>query len=450
MSPRTWAASPSTCRARRSSTTARSAPSIHAQDVRPCGDPALADLAVIVRGADTDRHDLAPQCAGCSPWRSASRPAMATTITPCCATGLVVYDGLFAWLRARQGASGTTGRARRERDGGRPMGGAARRRRPSRRASPRPPGCGPRWASCRSAARPARSPCCTASSSTSGAGSTSAVSSTRSTTARCCPARRRSSSPPISAGSCTGRAAASWPARSSSSRAPSSCSASRSSTCSGSGVPLVEGLFFGIKAAVLAIVVEAVIRIGRRAMKTCFLSALVGRGLPRLPGAEGAVPARHPRRPASSASLLAHARARMLLALKPASSRRPLEPLAGQPAAGGRRRRRSPGSPCGGRRSRSAALLLGARHILVELGLFFSKLAVVTFGGAYAVLAWLADAAVNAKGWVARRRDDRRPRARRDDAGPDHPGQPVRRLPRRHAGAGAARAARRRHARRAS
>jgi len=28
------------------------------------GDPALADLATIVRGADTDRLDLAPQCAG--------------------------------------------------------------------------------------------------------------------------------------------------------------------------------------------------------------------------------------------------------------------------------------------------------------------------------------------------------------------------------------------------
>jgi hypothetical protein len=27
-------------------------------------DPALADLAVIVRGADTDKLDLAPQCAG--------------------------------------------------------------------------------------------------------------------------------------------------------------------------------------------------------------------------------------------------------------------------------------------------------------------------------------------------------------------------------------------------
>ena len=46
------------------------------------------------------------------------------------------------------------------------------------------------------------------------------------------------------------------------------------------------------------------------------------------------------------------------------------------------------------------AALASARPILVDLGLFFSKLAVVTFGGAYAVLAYLADAAVGAKGWV--------------------------------------------------
>ena len=47
-----------------------------------------------------------------------------------------------------------------------------------------------------------------------------------------------------------------------------------------------------------------------------------------------------------------------------------------------------------------AALLLGPSHVLVDLGLFFSKLAVLTFGGAYALLAWLAQAAVETKGWL--------------------------------------------------
>ena len=42
----------------------------------------------------------------------------------------------------------------------------------------------------------------------------------------------------------------------------------------GQGIPVVEGALFGIKAAVLVIVVEALIRIGRRALKTRLLYAL--------------------------------------------------------------------------------------------------------------------------------------------------------------------------------
>ena len=49
----------------------------------------------------------------------------------------------------------------------------------------------------------------------------------------------------------------------------------------------------------------------------------------------------------------------------------------------------------------AAALLLGTGHVLVDVGLFFAKLAALTFGGAYALLAWLAQAAVETKGWLA-------------------------------------------------
>src|SRR5207244_4038909 len=42
----------------------------------------------------------------------------------------------------------------------------------------------------------------------------------------------------------------------------------------GQGIPAVEGALFGIKAAVLVIVVEALIRIGKRALKTRFLIAI--------------------------------------------------------------------------------------------------------------------------------------------------------------------------------
>src|SRR5450759_4886753 len=42
----------------------------------------------------------------------------------------------------------------------------------------------------------------------------------------------------------------------------------------GRGVPLIDGALFGIKAAVLVIVVEALIRIGKRALKTNLLLGL--------------------------------------------------------------------------------------------------------------------------------------------------------------------------------
>jgi chromate transporter len=41
-----------------------------------------------------------------------------------------------------------------------------------------------------------------------------------------------------------------------------------------------------------------------------------------------------------------------------------------------------------------------SQDLLVEIGLFFSKLAVVTFGGAYAVLAYMTQAVVNTNDWL--------------------------------------------------
>jgi len=43
----------------------------------------------------------------------------------------------------------------------------------------------------------------------------------------------------------------------------------------------------------------------------------------------------------------------------------------------------------------------GANSILLEIGTFFSKLAVVTFGGAYAVLAYLGQDVVTQFGWLS-------------------------------------------------
>ena len=44
--------------------------------------------------------------------------------------------------------------------------------------------------------------------------------------------------------------------------------------------------------------------------------------------------------------------------------------------------------------------VLGPGNVFTQIGLFFSKMAVVTFGGAYAVLAYVAQEAVNHYGWL--------------------------------------------------
>ena len=46
------------------------------------------------------------------------------------------------------------------------------------------------------------------------------------------------------------------------------------------------------------------------------------------------------------------------------------------------------------------AMTLGPSHLYTQMGLFFSKVAVVTFGGAYAVLAYVAQQAVDSYGWL--------------------------------------------------
>jgi chromate transporter len=48
----------------------------------------------------------------------------------------------------------------------------------------------------------------------------------------------------------------------------------------------------------------------------------------------------------------------------------------------------------------AAVVVLGAHHVLVDIGLFFSKLAIVSFGGAYALLAYMAQEAVETYRWM--------------------------------------------------
>jgi chromate transporter len=46
-------------------------------------------------------------------------------------------------------------------------------------------------------------------------------------------------------------------------------------------------------------------------------------------------------------------------------------------------------------------LAFGTRHVMFDIAAFFSKLAVVSFGGAYALLAYMAQQAVETYGWMS-------------------------------------------------
>ncbi len=71
-------------------------------------DPALQQLAVIVRGADTGRLDLAPQCAGLLA-QSLGLSAMYADDHAMLRQGMVMYDAYYAWLRQAQGESHPAG-----------------------------------------------------------------------------------------------------------------------------------------------------------------------------------------------------------------------------------------------------------------------------------------------------------------------------------------------------
>jgi len=161
----------------------------------------------------------------------------------------------------------------------------------------------------------------------------------------------------------------------------------------GTGLGVVDGLFFGIKAAVLAIVAQAVIKLSKRALKSRAFMALAAASFAAFAFVNAPFPF----------VIIAAALAGVLLAQKAAAGPAEREPPSTDaPAAD--RRRSSLTAVTGGLAAwwlpvGALALTLGADHVAVQLGLFFSKLAVVSFGGAYALLAWLADEAVG-RGFV--------------------------------------------------
>jgi chromate transporter len=163
----------------------------------------------------------------------------------------------------------------------------------------------------------------------------------------------------------------------------------------GRGVPLIDGALFGIKAAVLVIVLEALVRIGKRALKTSLLLGLAGAAFIGIFFLELPFPLI-----VAAAALVGYAVSRRTPGRLGVAAK--LENLA--PPAKDRWRQFGIAAVVGvlvwWAPVVLAALILGPQHALVSVGLFFSKLAAVSFGGAYALLAYMAQQAVETYGWM--------------------------------------------------
>ncbi|MDR5904920.1 chromate efflux transporter [Franzmannia qiaohouensis] len=177
-------------------------------------------------------------------------------------------------------------------------------------------------------------------------------------------------------------------------------------------VGLVEGLFFGLKAAVLAVVLNAVVRIGKRALKNRIMLGLAAAAFVAIFFFDVAFPLI-----ILSAALLGYwGGKRGMAAFQVGGSHgdgndqglSDRDSLLGEglPAHA----RPNPGWSL--RVSAIFVLLwltpvvillatLGSENVFSQIATFFSKMAVVTFGGAYAVLGYVTQEAVQNYAWLA-------------------------------------------------
>lgn len=155
----------------------------------------------------------------------------------------------------------------------------------------------------------------------------------------------------------------------------------------GRGLPVVEGALFGIKAAVLVIVVEALLRIGRRALKTRLLVGVAAAAFIGIFFFDVAFP-----------FIVVAAALSGYFTAQATGIPGPRAPTEGWSQAA---RVLAVGFVLWWVPLVAFALLLGTSHVLADIGLFFSKLAVVSFGGAYALLAYMAQQAVENYHWMS-------------------------------------------------
>jgi chromate transporter len=175
-------------------------------------------------------------------------------------------------------------------------------------------------------------------------------------------------------------------------------------------LPAVSAVFFGLKAAVLAVVVEAVLRIGKRALKNRLMVVVAALAFVAIFFLDVPFPL---------VVLGAGTFGLMGSRLRPGAFPEPLkvkvagerETVIDRLAAAGELGHTRPSARRALRIVITCAVLwwapilalaavLGGASVFVQEGVFFSKAAVVTFGGAYAVLAYIAQRAVETYGWL--------------------------------------------------
>jgi chromate transporter len=164
--------------------------------------------------------------------------------------------------------------------------------------------------------------------------------------------------------------------------------------------PLLEGVFLGLKVAVIALVLDAMVRIARRALRDIPAKMLAIVSFM-------AIAVLHVPFPliVLAAGLVGFLSVRMGGRSFAPGTPGPMPRSVGANVAarpGGKRTARllaiwlplwfAPVLVC--------LLVVGFEHVFTQLGFFFSKMAVVTFGGAYAVLTYVAQQAVERFGWI--------------------------------------------------
>ena len=153
--------------------------------------------------------------------------------------------------------------------------------------------------------------------------------------------------------------------------------------------PLLGALFFGLKAAVLAVVLEALARIGRRALKDARAHALAAASFVLIFFFSAPFPL-----------IIAGAGVFGYVAARGQGGSAPLEPDAPRADLAATRRWALGFLVLWLAPVALLLALLGPDNVFSAIALFFSKMAVVTFGGAYAVLAYVAQQAVDAYQWL--------------------------------------------------